>query len=194
MQHFPAVPKKGSKRLLISARIMSKEENMGRAAGIIVLLVAALFFGCASGGRHLAPPGEYGLTDSVDELVDRFDEFTVYASRDRASTTALVFDRREDDWTIQPWGSVWRQIGTVQELSDYISEMRWAYGQGNTLRALRAPDGQGAAGLVYSPTIVGTSAEGRTITVRGVSLRDACTGSTVYFGSGPCIDMRQNRR
>jgi hypothetical protein len=166
-----------------------------RLKAVYCLLALSLLVGCAPGAANLAPPGEYGLTSSVDELVDRFGEFEVLASRDRATTTALVFDFRGDDWTLETsGGGFWRRIESPQELADFIGEMRWAFGQGNRLMAIRAPGSQEAAGLVYTPALVATSSEGRTITVRSVGLSEACMFGTVHFGSNPCIELRQERR
>jgi hypothetical protein len=168
---------------------------MMRLKAVHYLLALTLLVGCAQGGANMAPPGEYGLTSSVDDLVDRFGEFDVYASRDRATTTALVFDFRGDDWNVETsGGGFWRRIDSSQELADFIGEMRWAFGQGNRLKAIRAPGSQEAAGLVYSPALVAASSEGRTVTVRSVGLGEACMFGTVYFGSNPCIELRQDMR
>jgi hypothetical protein len=166
-----------------------------RMRAVYCLLALSLLVGCAPGAANLAPPGEYGLTSSVDELVDRFGEFDVLASRDRATTTALVFDFRDDDWAIATsGGGFWRRVESPDELAGFIEEMRWAFGQGNRLMAIRTPGSQEAAGLVYTPALVATRSEGQTITVRSVDLNEACMFGTVFFGSNPCIELREERR
>jgi hypothetical protein len=167
--------------------------KMPRLTIAFVWLLVVTIAGCVPGMGNLVAPEEYGLTDNVDELANRFEEFDVYASSDRATTTALVFDQRGDGWTIRPQRSFWIPVESRYELDDRIAEMRWAYGQANRLRAIRTPDGQAAAGMVYSPAIVGTRVEEPEVVISGVSLSDACRMVPFQFGSGPCLKDRDRR-
>jgi hypothetical protein len=164
-----------------------------RTTALLWILAIAMLFGCGPRAGSLVPPRDFGLTDDIEALADRFEAFDVHASSDLGTTTALVFDMRDDGWTVRPRGSFWIRVDTRQELMARIGEMRWAYGETNRLRAIRAPEDQGAAGLVYSPSLVGTRIDGREVVVSGVSLRDACTGATVYFGHSPCMELWERR-
>jgi hypothetical protein len=167
--------------------------KMHRLTIAFVWLLVVTIAGCAPRMGNLVAPEEFGLTDNVDMLVNRFEEFDVYASSDRATTTALVFDQRGDGWTIRPQRSFWIPVETRGELTDRIEEMRWAFSQANRLRAIRTPDGQAAAGMVYSPAIVGTRVEESEVVISGVSLTDACRRVPFQFGSGPCLKIRDRR-
>ncbi|MFP4070610.1 MAG: hypothetical protein ACLFTB_01050 [Desulfovibrionales bacterium] len=166
---------------------------MFRTPAVFLSLLTMLVAGCAGTGVRQVPPGQVGMEVDIQQLAEDADAYDVYASTDRAVTTALIFDPKEDPYEVVVQGKLWQTVKDKRELQARIEEMRWAYNFSNQVKAITAPNAPDqAAALVYSPNPVRASTAGpESVEIDPLYMEDACRG-TYQFGSGPCFEVRES--
>ncbi|MFP4071496.1 MAG: hypothetical protein ACLFTB_05565 [Desulfovibrionales bacterium] len=153
---------------------------------LLVVIVILFSTSCARSPVRMVPRSDRDGPIPVSHFVEEFENYRVYAAS-HVGPTALVFDPKSDDMSIETGGRFWEELESAEELWHYIEAMQDGYRITNTTRTilLDVPGGEVTAGYIYTPGIARirpSESDPNTVIVDWVRKEQAChTQRPLYF-------------